>query len=138
MICLFGQMRVTNKITLRSKDEDKETPTEETIMRRSIVTNGPWNYGGMSGSGIPAGHIVHQPFRNRDGKLFKDGKGRTQKGDCYDVIMTHAEHDAKGLEHGYTKLFTRNYGKFVMSRAARKRGYQTDDYFYNLKKNSHS
>lgn len=100
------------------------------MARQVITTNGPWGFSTMSGCGIK-GYEMH-PAIMRSGKLFKDGQFRFQKGQLYGkVVATREEADRLSLEYGYTHLYGRNTCKFVMSRAARKRGYTTEDRMYN-------
>lgn len=106
--------------------------------RNTTVTRGPWNCGGMSGSGIE-GYIL-QPFRMREG--FQPTETchmtvRFQKGQLhgYSVTGTYDERRAEAqrleLLYGYAQYYGRNTCGFVMSRAARKRGYKTTDGMYN-------
>lgn len=97
-------------------------------------TLGKWNYGSTSGSGID-GHKL-TPFILRDGKLFKDGRTRFQQGDWYGVCVDRDSVDTIGLTHGYMQPYGRNLGAFVMSRAARKRGFTTTDWMYNRRKSA--
>lgn len=112
--------------------------------KQVTVTRGPWNYGGTSGSD---GHFI-EPFRIREGFPVKcaDGCGqlqctfRVQRGQLYGHELKgtfderRAESTRLGLLYGYTQYYGRNTGKkFVMSRAARKRGYKTDDRSYNYR-----
>lgn len=108
------------------------------MARKTTVTRGPWSFGTISGSGIKGKEI--QPFRLREGKLFRDGKYRIQRGQLYGVTVdlgsfdaNNAEIDRLGLEYGYIQHYSRNVCRFVMSRAARRRGYTTDDIWYNRK-----
>lgn len=100
--------------------------------RNAKVTRGSWGVSTTSGSGIKG--VQLSVVILRDGKLFKDGKFRFQKGDKDGLILTgHESADALTLEHGYSQKYGRNTSKFVMSRAARKRGMTTDNIWYNLK-----
>lgn len=98
--------------------------------RNTTVTRGPWNYGGMSG---PDGHFI-QPFRIR--RENGERNAPIQHGQLYGHRLTgtyderYAEANRLGLLYGYTQYYGRNTCGFVMSRAARKRGYKTGDTMY--------
>jgi hypothetical protein len=95
----------------------------------TIVTRPPWNFGTESGSGI-RGHLL-QPFRLREGKLFKDGKHRVQKGQLWGLAVRDSQvADTLALLYGYVQKYSRNSTHFVQSRAARRRGYVTSDVWY--------
>jgi hypothetical protein len=64
--------------------------------------------------------------------LFKDGKSRYQRGDWDGVCVPYDSYSAIGLTHGYTQPYGRNLSEFKQSRAARKRGYVSTDFWYNL------
>ena len=91
-----------------------------------LVTRGPWSFGTTSGFGIQ-GKMLTQ-CRVLEGKRFKDGRGRIMRGQLYGLcVATHEEADALGLLYGYTQPYNRNAIKFVMSRAARRRGHKSAD-----------
>jgi len=60
------------------------------------------------------------------------------RGPLYGKIIPKEDYDKLAREHGFTSAYSRNTCKFVMSRAARKRGYTTDDWMYNSKKERYS
>lgn len=101
--------------------------------RNTTCTRGPWGVSSTSGSGIQGSEIsVYRMFdRSPSGKrcLFLYGQlnGITIHGD-YDT--RRKEMDRLMLLYGYSKYYGRNVCKFVMSRAARKRGYTTTDWMY--------
>lgn len=123
--------------------------------QRSICTRSPWNSGTTSGADItmPDGSPAEEihPFRIRERAEF-ESRGlrfsgpynfKIQRGQLYGVRVprnpneNYAEYLARRkryadlmITYGYCCLFTRNYGKFVMSRAARKRGCKTADVWY--------
>lgn len=101
-------------------------------MRRMIVTNGDWNVSGTTGSGIPTGMIQTNFFRvrkGRNGNLY-------QYGDKSGLTVSSKDFDSLTLIHGYSKFYTKNYREFIMSRAARKRGYRTVNAQYNRRAQS--
>lgn len=99
---------------------------------RPLVVNDPWYYSNTSGSNIQ-GHIINA-FRHFPGKLFKDGQSRFLHGQLNGKAVADSdEADALGLLYGYTRRYGRNSSGFVMSRAARKRGYKTTDRTYNYR-----
>lgn len=99
-------------------------------------TRGPWNWSTMSGSDIQ-GKQLH-PTRHWEGKLFRDGKARIQKGQLYGVsVNSHEEADRIALLYGYTQPYGRNTTRLVMTRAARRRGYKATDRAYLRKEAEH-
>jgi hypothetical protein len=95
------------------------------------VTNGHWGVSTTSGSDIQ-GSILNV-YRCIDGSKFKDGKFRIQYASLNGMNFPErfdSGYDRICLEHGFLKLYGRNTCKFVMSRAARKRGYKTTDWMY--------
>lgn len=106
----------------------------------SLVTRSPWDCGGSSGYGIDGYEM--QPFRIIEGSNFKDGKFRIMYGQLYGLRIPmdgnhHKISDDLFLLYGYGKRYSRNSCKFVMSRAARKRGHKTSDRMYNSRKERH-
>lgn len=104
--------------------------------RNVIVTRGPWGYGNISGSGIKGYRInPHRFFRTPDGKDIRGKDGRplpALQGTLNGVtVATLKEARELGLVYGYTKYYGRNTCGFVMSKAARKRGYVTTNGQYN-------
>lgn len=87
------------------------------------VKSGEFGFGSISGGkikGYKASVSKHYP----NGKIRKaeiDGK----------IFNSREELDRYGLEYGITHYYGRNIGGFVMSKAARKRGYTTDNRWYN-------
>lgn len=86
---------------------------------------------------IPVGMVVYHTtmqIKNPDGRKNKYG-GRfdsySLKTPEYGQIMTQEEADKLDMDTGRSVPYFRNSVKFVQSRAARKRGYQSSDYFYN-------
>jgi hypothetical protein len=127
-----------------TRDEQPEHLRKGTNVKpnQTTVTRGPWNYGGLSGSGID-GYLI-QPFRIRERAEFESHglpfTGRcnfkVQRGQIYDTRVSldkdgRAEDRRIGLLYGYIQHYCRNSCRFVMSRAARKRGMKTDDGMYN-------
>ena len=49
-------------------------------------------------------------------------------------VATDQEADALLLEYGYTRYSSRNTYRYVLSRAARRRGYTTSDWIYQSNK----
>lgn len=97
------------------------------------VTNSPWNSGGMFGHA--GNNYEMQPFRLIEGHRFKDGVMRFMYGQLHGKMFPMVEGYHKEVEdlfrlYGYSKYYGRNTCKFVMSRAARKRGYTTTDWMY--------
>ena len=96
---------------------------------RRIVTNWPWCSGHEHQLGTE--EYILKPFKVWDGHLFQDGRTRHQRGELYDVVVSSDEEAARRqLEHGDSKVYGRNVIRFVMSRAARRRGYTTQDSLY--------
>ena len=94
-----------------------------------IVTRGPWSFGTTSGSGIRGKMLT--PCRLFERQLFKDGRSRIMRGQLYGLcVATHEEANALGLLYGYTQPYNRNTVRFVMSRAARRRGLKSEDPSY--------
>lgn len=86
---------------------------------------------------IPAGMVVYHTFmliKNPDGRKNKYG-GRFDSYHLdtpeYGRIMTQEQADELDMETGRSVPSFRNGVKFVQSRAARKHGYKSTDYFYN-------
>lgn len=98
--------------------------------RNKTVTNGPWGVSATSGSGINGEQL--NVYRYLDGKIFKDGKLRFLHGqlDGMNFERYSEERIELCLTYGYLKRYGRNTCKFVMSRAARKRGIKTTDGMY--------
>lgn len=97
--------------------------------KNTHVTNGHWSCGTISGYGID-GYIisVHKHYTREQ---CKDNQYRIKSGQLDGVnVKTSEEAEALKLLYGYTKYYSRNTIKFVMSRAARKRGYKTTDRMY--------
>lgn len=102
--------------------------------KNSLVTRSPWNCGGLFGNDIDGYEM--QPFRIIEGSNFKDGKFRIMHGQLYGLRIPmdgnhHKIADDLFLLYGYGAKYSRNSCKFVMSRAARKRGHKTSDWMYN-------
>lgn len=101
------------------------------------VTRGPWGAGSTSGTGID-GHIVNV-YRCIDGNKFKDGKFRIMNGQLDGLtLQTREEVNALQLLYGYIQPYSRNSVHFVMTRAARKRGYTTTDWMYTSRQQRHN
>lgn len=81
-----------------------------------------------TGSGIPRGMVQYGTFRVLRGP---DGKDRFLMPPEYGNFMTLKEADELDRTTGRAVPYGRNTVRFVMSRAARKRGYTTDDWMYN-------
>lgn len=118
--------------------------------KNSIVTRSPWGAGSVSGTGIDG--LICQPTRYRDKKEFLEAglpfssrfNSKFQKGQLDGVnikrtrpdgtIKTYdelyGEYNSLMMEYGYTQYHSRNSINFVMSRAARKRGYKATDLFF--------
>lgn len=100
------------------------------------TTRGPWGYGSTSGHGIN-GHKInpHRFFHDANGNYVKGSDGKPVgylRGTLAGVtVATREEVEKLGLLYGYTNYYGRNSCGFVMSRAARKRGYTTTDGMYN-------
>lgn len=95
------------------------------------VTNDHWGVSTTSGTGID-GSILNV-YRCIDGHHFKDGKFRIQYASLNGMTFKERygeAYQAVCLEHGFLKRYGRNVCGFVMSRAARKRGYTTTDWMY--------
>jgi hypothetical protein len=94
------------------------------------VTNG-WGVSQTTGSDIQG--AILNVYKCHDGSKFKDGKFRMQyaslNGMTFPTRFDNG-YDKVCLEHGFLKLYGRNTCKFIMSRAARKRGYTTTDWMY--------
>lgn len=100
--------------------------------KQSTVTQDGWGFGNTSGSNIK-GAII-SAFKIREvprgaGPIQKPFKVPIQKGQLDGHKVEIEDYDARaaevrrlGLVYGYTQLYSRNTGQFVMSRAARKRG----------------
>jgi len=98
--------------------------------KNRTCTRGPWGYSCTSGSGI-RGIVVHA-YRVRPGvRAIQRGTIYGLSIDLGDFDRNHDEYARLGLLYGYTQYHGRNTGRFVMSRAARKRGYTTTDRAYN-------
>jgi hypothetical protein len=99
-------------------------------------TRGPWGFSTLSGGRPHA--IVMQPTICRPGPLFRDGRCRFQKGDHHGrPVVDQDEATRIGLDHGYLQPYGRNTTGFVMSRAARRRGFTTTDYLYQSRAARH-
>ena len=86
------------------------------------------------GSHTPEGMVRFECCRT----TYKDGRVYFFKGPHYGKIVTKEEYERMSREYGFVVGYSRNCNRFVMSRAARKRGYTTDDWMYNnVKKRYH-
>lgn len=78
--------------------------------------------GNTSGYGIPHGKVKYHSFRIIGGKFLHPPESGQ--------IMTQDEADKLDIESGRAVPYYRNCIRFVMSRAARKRGYKDECPFY--------
>lgn len=92
-----------------------------------------WNFSTMSGTGI-AGveiHIFRFPERNGVQLRGKDGFWLMVRHSTYGVtVPDRGDAEAIGFRDGVLFRYGRNTCRFVMSRAARRRGVRTDDRAY--------
>lgn len=88
--------------------------------------------GTMSGSGIPSGMVQYHSCRIIRGNFATFPKtSRFLNPEEYGKLMTYDEAEQLDRLHGRTHPYCRNSCNFVQSRAARKRGIVSQDYFYN-------
>lgn len=89
---------------------------------------------GISGGLVRYGSFAMVPMRNADGSIRRYATGGAIMAHLrsaeYGREMTPEEADAIDRETGRSVPYGRNSVRFVMSRAARKRGIQTDDRSY--------
>ena len=105
--------------------------TAMNIRNNRTVTNGPWGVSTSSGYGIAGSKL--SVCRLLDGKLFADGRFRFLRGQLDGMMFADKfgdDYQRICLTYGYLKMYGRNTCNFVMSRAARKRGYRTTDGMY--------
>ena len=92
----------------------------------SVVVLHGWSSGYSTGTGIPYGMC-------RYGSSRRLPNGKHLRNENHNKIMSIVEAEIINREKGIVYPYTRNCTKFIMSRAARKRGFVTQDYFYNDK-----
>lgn len=100
---------------------------------RTTCTQGPWCFSLSSG---PDGRFVSATRRvgpEREGKMLHGQFGRYPGR----PVACDGEADRLGLEHGYIQRYGRNLTRFVMSRAARKRGLVSPCHFYKMSQEYH-
>ena len=102
------------------------------MARRTLVTRGPWSYSTTSGYGIE-GYCINA-YR-WPARAMTDYMGPMLSGTLQGrVVATSAEADALGLLHGYLQPYSRNMGRFVASRASKRRGIVAQDYVYESRR----
>lgn len=105
--------------------------------RNPVVTRGPWGFSSTSGTGIDGAILNVYRFPRPDRMLMMRGQL-----DGMRIVGTYDERNAKldalGLEYGYLSRYGRNTCKFVMSRAARRRGFTTQDWAYAAGRQRHA
>lgn len=109
--------------------------------KNPVVTRGPWSFSSTTGTGIRGAVLsvaAHRRMPDRPGLKFLLQRVLLQRGqldkhtvDLADFDARNAEINRLGLVYGYLQYRGRNTTKFVMSRAARRRGYTTADRRYN-------
>jgi hypothetical protein len=100
------------------------------MARTMTVTKGPWGFSSSHQLGTKE-HTI-SVYRFHDGKRDKRGWTLQQKGDIYGLVVSSSEEATRiGLERGYLQPYSRNLTRFVMTRAARKRGIKSTDGMYN-------
>jgi len=91
-------------------------------LKNKPVTRGPWNYGGQSGYGVPAGMVRVEPFR-----MF--GEGLFLRPAIFGQVITWADYDRIGLKMGFLQYYGRNTCRFQSNRSYRRhmgrKAYQT-------------
>jgi len=112
--------------------------------KNPVVTRGPWGFSSTSGTGID-GAILHVHRFPRPANMTAAGwRPLMMRGQLDGMRVTggyderNAKLDALGLEYGYLARYGRNTCKFVMSRAARRRGFTTNDYGYAAGQRRHA
>jgi len=67
-------------------------------------------------------------------RALEGGRGRILRTSLWGkTFASSEEHSAECLRLGFSHYYGRNSVEFVMSRAARKRGLTTNDYYYNAR-----
>lgn len=95
-----------------------------------VCTRGGWGFSTTSGQS-PDGLVI-SAYRSRPVRNCFGGVGRMVDGQLSGVIVkTYEEASRLGLLYGYLQPFGRNTMKWVMSRAARRRGYTTTNPSYH-------
>lgn len=84
-----------------------------------------WSFGVTTGWNIPSGYCKYGACRFIGNKILRN--------EIYGKLVKINEADNIAYEAGVIYPYTRNCCKFVMSRAARKRGYTTNDFTYRDK-----
>lgn len=103
--------------------------------------SGPTNVcGGSSGYDIPPGMVRYGTFRVGRITPRRPDPRRGIYHDCYHLeppeygrVMTQEEADELDIWTGRSVPYSRNCVRLVMTRAMRRRGYKSDDYYYNRK-----
>lgn len=86
-----------------------------------------WGHGCTTGDGIPNGYAIYRACRYVANYRFLHNEN-------YGKLVKLEDVNKMGYERGILVPYTKNCVKFVMSRAARKRGYTTNDYLYTSRK----
>lgn len=90
------------------------------------VTRGPWGFSTTNGSEIDGYQINVYRFPNAPKSYRKMMTGQING----IIVKTREEAGRLGMVYGFLQHYSRNSCRFVMSRAARKRGYITTDRLY--------
>lgn len=98
--------------------------------KQQTCSNPDWCVGSMTEHWN--GKTIAQPFRVYPNLKNKyGGHGVHKHGDIYGMEFPNSDEAHKYMrERGYSHYYCRNITGFVMSRAARKRGYTTTDRLY--------
>ena len=106
--------------------------------RIQLCVSNNWTSGYTTGTGIPNGMCIYCASRVVYEFPYCGGRSWFPRNEKYGKLMTIEAADKIQIEKGIVHPYTRNTVNFVMSRAARKRGYKSDSYYYNEKsKKSH-
>jgi hypothetical protein len=103
--------------------------------RRLVQGATHWVFGTSYGPHPEVDGVVLNVFRRYERRVSKkDGLPLMAHGDVHGlVVKDQDEADRIALERGLLKRYGRNTCKFVQSRAARKRGHVTDDFFFKIR-----
>lgn len=92
-----------------------------------VTSENNWTSGYTTGHGIPDGYCIMSCAHYVGNYKFIHNEN-------YGKLIKIEDYEKMAYERGIIVPYFRNSVKFVMSRAARKRGYTTNDYLYESRK----